>query len=188
MRALVCLVAFLTFGSLTHLVGLFILPLSLPVDAFTRLSSLAPLNSIRVIDPTVLRQSPFVDPATELAICRYDLSAGPFRIRVPLSETFLSVGLAVERRGLYASVSDRAATGGVLDVVVATEAQLKRISALDDAGEAVEEMRIPAPSLRGMVILKVLVDRPSSRAQARRILAEAQCESESLTTSAIPAG
>ena len=87
---------------------------------------------------------------------------------------------AREQSGIITSVSDRAATGGALDVVLATPEQLRRIAELDESGEAIEEIRVPSPYRTGIAIIKVLVDRPSGRANAENVLRAVQCGSEAL--------
>jgi uncharacterized membrane protein len=180
MRAFPYLLLFVITAGLFHIGSIFALPRFSQGDIFSRLESGAPVNALAVIDAGDLRTFPFPDPAFAIAVCRYDLTAGPIRIRVPLSETFLAIVFAQKGKGIFSSLSDRAATSGVLDVVLATAPQLDRIARLDDEEQAVEEIRVASPSLRGLAILKVFVDRPSSRERAEALLRQAQCESEAL--------
>lgn len=181
MRALAYLMLALIVGGLTHIASILLLPRAMRADAFDVLAAAAdPAGGVALVERERVEAMPFADPFMVLGICRYDLAAGPFRVRTRLSESFLAVVLAEEKRGIYFSVSDRAATGGMLDVVLATEAQLERITELDDRNEAVEEIRIPAPRPRGLAIVKVLVDRPSAREGAEALIREVRCESEAL--------
>ncbi len=180
MRILVYLLLFLVVAGLAHIASLFALPRFTSSDVFSRLEQDAPVNALVAIDEKAVLHIPFADPAFALAVCRYDLSEGPLRIRVPLSETFLAVVFAERRHGIFASISDRAATGGNLDVVLATPAQLERIAKLDEEDQAIEEVRIPASRTQGIAILKVFVDRASSRERAETVLREAQCNGETL--------
>lgn len=180
MKAAAYLLLFVIVTGLTHLGSLFALPHVARTDIFSRLEAGAPVNTLALIDAKDLSTFPYADPAFALAVCRYDLTEGPARVRVPLSETFLAIVFAEPGRGIYSSVSDRAATGGSLDVVVATERQLARIARLDEEDQAVEEIRVTAPARQGLAILKVFVDRPSSRERAEALLREARCESEVL--------
>lgn len=180
MRTLVHLTLFAVVAGIVHIVSLFALPAFTRDDVFSRLYREAPVNALAIIDEAAARTMPFTDPAVALAVCRYDLSEGPLRLRVPLSDTFLAIVFAEPKRGVFSSVSDRAATGGSLDVVLATQAQIDRITGLDDEGQAVEEIRLAAPRAQGLAILKVVVDRPSSRARAEQVLRDARCDSEML--------
>lgn len=180
MRALVYLLLFVISAGLAHIASTFALPRFVRTDAFSRLEAEAPVNTLAAIDDQALRQLPYVDPAFALSVCRYDLSDGPLRIRVPLSETFLAIVFAERHRGIFSSVSDRAATGGSLDVVLATQAQLDHIARLDEEDQAIEEIRIVAPRPQGLAIVKVFADRPSSRERAEAVLRDARCDSETL--------
>lgn len=180
MRAIVLAILFVIVAGLTHIASIFLTPYFSTRDIYARLEAGAPANHLAMIDSADLRSFPFADTNLAVAVCRYDLAAGPVRLRVPLSETFLVMALAERSSGIFASVSDRAATGGMLDVVVATAPQLDRIARLDDEDQAVEEVRVAAPGLKGLAILKVFIDRPSARERAEALLRRAQCESEAL--------
>lgn len=174
------LLLFTVVAGLAHIVSLFALPFLARGDVFSRLETAAPLNAIAEVPIEIARELPFTDPAYALAVCRYDLADGPLRVRVPLSETFLAITFAERRRGIFSSVSDRAATGGSLDVVLATQSQLEQITRLDEEDQAIEEIRVAAPRPAGLAIIKVFIDRPSGRERAEAILREAQCAQEKL--------
>jgi uncharacterized membrane protein len=180
MRTLPYILLLTIVAGLVHIGSIFALPRLTKTDIFSRLDAGAPLNTLAMIDAGDLQALPYADPAFAVAVCHFDLTDGPLRLRVPLSETFLTITFAERRKGIYASVSDRAATGGILDVVLATEPQLDRIARLDDEEQAVEEIRVLAPKARGLAILKIFVDRPSARERAEARLRQAQCESEAL--------
>lgn len=167
-------------AGLVHLAGVFALPFMAQDDAFGVLARQALPGGITLIPEESIRRMPFVDPNVAIGVCRFDLASGPFRVRTGLSETFLAVVFAREQHGILGSVSDRAATSGLLDVVLATPAQLQRIVSLDDSSEAIEEVRIAASQTRGIAIIKVLVDRPSSRPGAEAVIRAVQCGSEAL--------
>ena len=180
MRAVLAVFIMLVVGGIVHIGSLFFLPYGSADDAFSRLSRLASAQGVTLLDESTAHGLPFFDAAISMGVCRYDLANGPFRVRTRLSDTFLTVVFAEDKRGIFSSVSDRAATGGALDVVVATPSQLARIAALDDKNEAVEEVRIMASGTRGIALIKVLVDRASSRAHAEMIIRDARCDAETL--------
>lgn len=180
---MIVLLHFLIAGvvaGLIHIAGVFALPRMANEDAFSVLARAATGDGVTLVSEETIRRMPFVDPNAAIGVCRFDLTAGPFRVRTGLSETFLVVVFAREKHGILSSVSDRAATGGALDVVLATQAQLERIARLDDGSEAIEEIRVASPQSRGIAIIKVLVDRESSRASAEAVIRGVQCQSEAL--------
>lgn len=167
-------------AGLVHVGALFALPRTTTDDVFSTLSREASGPGITLVPEDRIRALRFVDPNVAIGICRFDLRQGPFRVRTGLSETFLAVVFAREQSGIITSVSDRAATSGALDVVLATPDQLRRIGDLDESGEAIEEIRVESPSRTGIAIIKVLVDRPSGRPNAEDVLRAVQCGSEAL--------
>lgn len=180
MRLLFALLVFVTVAGLSHVLSLFAVPRLAREDAFTWLGKDAPLHAVAAVEPARLRSSTHIDPNFALGVCRYDLTSGPVRLRIPLSEAFTSVTLADPGHGIFASVSDRAATGGSLDVVLATPEQAARIAALDEEDQVVEEIRVTAPRARGLAVLAVFIDRPSARERAAARLAQARCDAEVL--------
>lgn len=180
MRVIFYGLVFVVVAGLTHILSLFAVPKLAKGDAFHWLAQDAPIHAVAIVEPARMRSSTHIDPNFALGVCRYDLSGGPLRIRVPLSESFTSVTFGELGTGVFASVSDRAATGGSLDVVLATPAQAAKIAALDEEDQVVEELRVRAPSPRGLAILSVFVDRPSGRERANAALAQARCDQEGL--------
>jgi len=180
MKVLFYALVFVVVAGLAHIVSLFAVPKLARGDAFHWLAQDAPIHAVAIVEPSRLRSATHIDPNFALGVCRYDLSGGPVRIRVPLSESFTSVTFAELGAGVFASVSDRAATSGSLDVVLATPAQAAKIASLDEEDQVVEELRIRAPRLRGLAILSVFIDRPSARERANATLTQARCDQESL--------
>jgi uncharacterized membrane protein len=180
MRALLFAGVFAVLAGFTHIVSLLAVPRLAQDDAFSWLGKDAPLHAVARVEDKRLRSSTHIDPNFTLAVCRYDLGAGPLRVRVPLSETFMSIAFIDPGTGVFASVSDRAATGGSLDVVLATPQQATKIASLDEEDQVVEEIRVRAPRPKGLAILSVFVDRPSAREKAEALLAQARCDQETL--------
>jgi uncharacterized membrane protein len=180
MRLVMGALIFIVVAGFTHIVSLFALPRLVREDAFNWLAKDAPLHAMARVEPGRMRSSTHIDPNFTLAVCRYDLAGGPLRIRVPLSETFTAISFAELGQGIFASVSDSAATSGSLDIVLATPTQIAKIASLDEEDKVVEEIRMRAPRLRGLAILSVFVDRPSARERAEALLAQARCEQETL--------
>jgi uncharacterized membrane protein len=104
MKAFFLLFAFVVFAGLGHILSLLAVPRLARADAFAWLAQEAPLHSVAVVEPHRLRSSTHIDPNFALGVCRYDLTAGPLRLRIPLSEAFTSVSFAQGSKGIFASV------------------------------------------------------------------------------------
>jgi len=174
------LIALLLTG-IVHLASVLALPWLAPRDAFSRLAELAQDNAMTVVAQDRAAEAlPYSDPAVATAICRYVLDRGPVRVRLrtgvgPMSLLFLRKGA-----GIYHSLSDKAATQGVLDAVVATPQQMEAIIERDSDDDAVQEIRITSSDIVGLVVVHALVPTHSQRPQVERSLRQATCEVESL--------
>jgi uncharacterized membrane protein len=119
--------------------------------------------------------TPFADPAMAIATCQFDLKEGPFRIRAQMGETFGSLVILDPRGGAIHGLSDKAATRRLLDVVLATDMQLRAIEAQDPEDRPVQEVRLRMPVTRGVAVVRMLVPRPSDQATVTETLRRLQC-------------
>ena len=92
-RLLFTIVAGVVLGLVVHLVSVLALPRIATQDAYSRLTPMTRLNGVTQLplaDPNT-SPMPFMDPAFALAICRYDLSNGPIKLTVPVSQAYTPV-------------------------------------------------------------------------------------------------
>lgn len=171
---------FMVAAGLAHIVSLFALADLSGTDAHARLAAIAPENSMRVVGPARETGLPFAEPAVVLALCRYDLSRGPLRVAARTGDTFVSLTFIEPGSRVFHGLTDRTAAQGTVEVVLATPAQLRRISALDAPDDIVQEIRVIAPQPHGMVIVRALHPFASQRGETERTLSQATCEIEQL--------
>ena len=81
MRWLILLFGGVLLGGMIHLVTVLALPTIATLDAYSRLQPLTAQNAVTVLPQTTTATAlmPYMDPAFAIAICRYDLGAGPLR-------------------------------------------------------------------------------------------------------------
>ena len=100
----------LLIAGIVHLAIVLLMPQVGSSHAGTRLARKAEINTMELLPPVRAGQEalplPFADPALITAICRFDLSDGPVRLRVPVSESFLSVTLLSPTGSVILSVTD----------------------------------------------------------------------------------
>ena len=140
-------------AALVHIVAILIIPLYATNDAFARLSQLGALNATIVLPQASPqeRKIPFADPAIASAFCRFDLTAGPLRVKAPVdSSGFASLSFHSRHGGVFYAITDKAATRGVLEALVLTEDQLRAVAAKDDEDVPVQELRIVSPDDAGL--------------------------------------
>lgn len=168
-------------AALVHIVAILIIPLYATHDAFARLSELGPVNAtIALPQPSPqARLIPYGDPAVASAFCRFDLAAGPLRVKAPADRSgFASLSFHTRRGSIFYALTDRAATHGALEALVLTEDQLRTLAAKDDEDTPVQELRIVSATTTGFVLMRSLSEEPSLYPQAESAARALTCASE----------
>lgn len=127
-------------------------------------------------DAAVAQTFPFQDPATAIGVCRYDLGAGPARIRTNVADDALVALSFHDRTGrVFYSTTDRAALRGRIDVLVVDSQQLDAIEANDPEDQAPQELRLVAPTRTGFILARALIERAGEEDTARKLVQAVAC-------------
>ena len=178
-RWLLWLLAGALLGGIVHLVAVLILPHTATQDAFTRLSAIAQTNMVTAV-PSPTPQSeiiPFMDPAFANSVCRYDLSAGPIKLAVPVSPAYTSVSFYTRRGVAYYAINDRAAGRRLIELQLMTAAQHAELPEEEDV-TAADRLIVESPSETGLIVMRALAPEPGLMPAARAILNNATCRVE----------
>jgi uncharacterized membrane protein len=170
-------------AALVHIVAILIIPLFASHDAFARLSPLGPVNAtILLPQPSPkTRLIPYGDPAIATSFCRFDLSAGPLRVKAPADPSgFASLSFHTRRGSIFYAITDKAATHATLEALVLTEDQLRALAAKDDEDTPVQELRIVSPSNAGFVAMRSLSEQASLYPHAEGAVRALSCVSEAI--------
>ena len=170
--------AIAVLAAITHGAMVLLIPTVAEHDAFSALSALAPLGTTLTLPRAApgLRHFPYLDPAAASAFCRYDLSAGPIRVRAPLGNGgFVSISFHSRRGEVFYALTDRAAARGKLEAVIATPLQYRALTAAEDEDNPSQDLRIVAPGEEGFVFARVFSELPSLYAQAETQARALQC-------------
>jgi uncharacterized membrane protein len=122
-------------AALVHFAVVLLVPVVAAHDAFARLAELGPPGATTPLPPAGPdeRRFPWDDPALAAAFCRFDLSAGPARIKAPVGRAgYASLSFHTRRGAVFYALTDRAATHGRMEAVIVTPAQLRVLVAHDD--------------------------------------------------------
>ena len=111
----------LILGGLVHLSTVLLLPSLATQDAYARVAAVAPVNSVIPIPAPTPEKAimPFMDPAFTVSVCRYDLSRGPLKFSVPISQAYTSVSFYTRSDVAYYAINDRAAGRRVIELDLA---------------------------------------------------------------------
>ena len=176
-RLLFTIIAGVLLGGVVHLVSVLALPRIATQDAYSRLIPITTLNSVIALplaDPNN-ELMPFMDPAFAVAICRYDLSAGPIKLAVPVSQAYTSVSFYTRNEVAYYAINDRSAGRKVIELDLMTEAQHADLPEDEDV-TAADRLIIDSPTATGLIVLKALAPEPGLMPQAQASLGAASCK------------
>jgi uncharacterized membrane protein len=179
-RLIFTIVAGVLLGGVVHLVSVLALPRIASQDAYSRLTSMTEPNAVTALplaDPgnTLM---PYMDPAFATAVCRYDLSGGPIKLAVPVSQAYTSVSFYTHSDVAYYAINDRSAGKKVIELNLMTEAQHADLPEDEDV-TAADRLIIDSPTSTGLIVLKALAAEPGMMPQAQASLATATCKVQS---------
>jgi uncharacterized membrane protein len=179
-RLLFTIIAGVLLGGVVHLVSVLALPRIASQDAYSRLTPITRLNAVTALPPADPGNTlmPFMDPAFALAICRYDLSGGPIKLAVPVSQAYTSVSFYTRNDVAYYAINDRSAGRKVIELDLMTEAQHAELPEDEDI-TAADRLIIDSPTATGLIVLKALAPEPGLMPQAQASLAASSCKVQS---------
>lgn len=168
--------AALVLGALVHFVTVLVIPVVASRDAYARVLELGPLDATVLLPRAAPGQKrfPYADPAVAMALCRFDLTNGPLRVRAPLGRAgYASLSFHSRRGAVFYALTDRAATHGYMEALVVTPGQLRALVAQDDEDNPSEDLRIVSPTPDGYVLTRVFSELPglyeAAEAQAKSL-------------------
>jgi uncharacterized membrane protein len=176
-RLLFAIIGGVLLGGVVHLVSVLALPRIATQDAYSRLTPLTKLNAVTALPLASPNNAPmpFMDPAFAIAICRYDLSTGPIKLAVPVSQAYTSVSFYTRSDVAYYAINDRSAGRRVIELDLMTEAQHAELPEDEDV-TAADRLIIDSPTATGLIVLKALAPEPGLMVQAQATLAASSCK------------
>ena len=175
-RLLFTIIAGVLLGGVVHLVSVLALPRIATQDAYSRLTPMTKENAVTALPLAEPNNAPmpFMDPAFAVAICRYDLSGGPLKLTVPVSQAYTSVSFYTRNEVAYYAINDRSAGRKVIELDLMTEDQHSALPE-DEEVTAADRLIIDSPTATGLIVLKALAPEPGLMPQAQASLAASQC-------------
>jgi uncharacterized membrane protein len=175
-RLLLWFLGAVLLGGVVHLATVLLIPVMATQDAFARVSAVAPVNTVIAIPGPTPEKAlmPFMDPAFVMSICRYDLSRGPLKFSVPISQAYTSVSFYTRSDVAYYAINDRAAGRRVIELDLMTGAQRADLPENEEI-TAADRLIVTSPTTTGLIVIRALVPEPGWMSAARNALAAAQC-------------
>lgn len=175
-RWLLLLLGGLLLGGIVHLAAIFILPRTATQDAYSRLEAITSANKVTALPAPKPEQAvmPFMDPAFATAACRYDLTAGPLNLTVPVATAYTSVSFYTRHDIAYYAINDRAAGRQSIVLDLMTVDQHNEMPEDEDV-TAADRLIVESPTLTGLIIIRALAPEPGLMPVAQNAVAAAQC-------------
>jgi uncharacterized membrane protein len=175
-RWLLLLFGGVLLGGVVHLATIIILPRTATQDAFARLITDVPVNTVAALPQPRPEKAamPFMDPAFAAAICRYDLSQGPLKLTVPVSLAYTSVSFYTRYDVAYYAINDRAAGRRVIELDLMTPQQKSEMPEDEDV-TAADRLIVESPTVSGLIAIRALAPEPGLMPIAQATIANARC-------------
>jgi uncharacterized membrane protein len=175
-RLVFTILAGILLGGVVHLVSVLALPRIATQDAYSRLAPITKLNAVTELPPAEPGNTlmPYLDPALAVAVCRYDLSGGPLKLTVPVSQAYTSVSFYTRNELAYYAINDRSAGKKVIELDLMTEAQHNELPE-DEEITSADRLIIDSPSTTGLIVIKALAPEPGLMPQAQASIAASRC-------------
>jgi uncharacterized membrane protein len=166
----------LVLGGVVHLVTIMWLPRTATQDAYARLTPVAPVNGFKLLPAPTPADStmPFMDPAFATAVCRYDLTKGPVKLSVPVSQAYTSVTFYTRYDVAYYAVNDRSASRRAIELDLMTTKQHDDLPEDEDVTSA-DRLIVESPTMTGLIVARAFSPEPSLLPTATAALTGAQC-------------
>lgn len=179
-------------GVALHLLILLALPSLAPGSAYRRLALKTPIGQVALLPRATPGKGPsFSDPFAALALCRFDLSQGPLRLRARADGGHpFSVSVRLADGTVLFSANDRQTPGGRFDILIVTQTQADAQDLLRDNAEQEEiafgkagslddnEVRLISPAKTGFALFRALSLRESDYDAAAAALSTVECALE----------
>ena len=178
-RWLLLMLGGVLLGGIVHIATVIILPRTATQDAYSRLSTIAPVNKVTPLPQPTAGASlmPLMDPAMAVAVCRYDLSQGPLKLSVPVSPAYTSVSFYTRTDVAYYAINDRAAGRRVIELDLMTAAQHEQIPEEENV-TAADRLIVESPTATGLIAIHALAPEPGLMPKAAAAVSAATCTPE----------
>ncbi|TMJ72857.1 MAG: DUF1254 domain-containing protein [Alphaproteobacteria bacterium] len=178
-RLALWLLGALLLAGVVHLATVLLLPRMATQDAYARVSAIAPVNSVIAIPPPTPEKAlmPFMDPAFQVSVCRYDLTHGPLKFSVPITQAYTSVSFYTRSDVAYYAINDRAAGRKVIELDLMMAAQRAELPENEEI-TAADRLIVASPTTTGLIVIRALAPEPGWIPAVRNALAAAQCRAQ----------
>ena len=163
-------------GGVVHLVAILLLPSVASRNAYSRLADLTPVNVVSPLAAPAPGSDPlpYMDPAFATSVCRYDLSNGPLKLSVPVTQAYTSVSFYSSTGVAYYALNDRAAGRTIIELDLMTSEQHADLPENEEE-TAADRLIVESPTPTGVIVIRALAPEAGLMPAVRDVLARARC-------------
>ncbi len=170
---LLCLV----LAGLIHVVAVLALPALAPKNAWARLVPLGAPNTMILLPAASPGNQvmPMMGPDIRYAICRFDLKAGPVRLRAGVPNDLWMIALYTPAAENFFTVQGADIRRGKIDLIIAKEDQEVAESGVDAPEEAEDVVVVKSPVEEGVAMIRAPLSGESRAASVETALRSTYC-------------
>lgn len=167
----------LVLAGLIHVIAVLTLPLLAPRDAHARLAALGPANTmIQIPAGTPGRQvMPMMAPDVRYAVCRFDLSNGPVRLRALIPNDLWLIGFYTPLGENFYAVIGADMKRPEVDLIIAGKDQTVAEVGVDSTEAFDNVVVVSSPVEKGIALIRAPLAGPSRSLEAERALKATYC-------------
>jgi uncharacterized membrane protein len=167
----------LVLAGLIHVVAVLTLPLLAPKDAQARLAAVGPTNAMLQLPPPAPGRQvmPMMAPDVRYAMCRFDLTNGPVRLRATIADDLWLIAFYTPDGTNFYTVAGSDMKRTDLNLVVATEDQTVEEAGVDAPEASDEVIVVNSPTPQGIALIRAPLSGESRAARAEQALKSTYC-------------
>lgn len=171
-------------AGLIHVVAVLTLPLLAPRDAQARLAALGPANTMIQLPASAPGRQvmPLMAPDIRYAVCRYDLSKGPVRLKAHIADGLWLIAFYTPLGENFYAVVGADLKKPDVDLIIATTDQNVAEVGVDSPEAFDNVVVVTSPVVEGMALIRAPLAGASRSAEAERALKAASCAPHNSTS------
>lgn len=166
----------LVLGAIVHFATVLALPATATRTSFARLAAFTEVNKVALLPQPSPNDAilPLMDPAFATAVCRYDLTAGALKVRMPVMPAYGSMTFYTRGGIAYYAINDRGAGRRMVELELMTPEQRSALE-LDEDETAADRLIIQAATPTGLIAFRAFAPEPSNMPVVRGALNASEC-------------
>ena len=167
----------ITLAGLIHIVAVLMLPLLAPRNAEARLAVLGPANTMIEVPPASPGRQvmPMMAPDVRYAFCRFDLTAGPVRLKAAVPDELWLIALYTPQGENFYSVVGADMKRAQIELVITSPDQTVEEAGVDAPEGSEDVIVVNAPVSEGIALIRAPLAGPSRTNYAERALKATTC-------------